>query len=138
MNTKEDIVDKVRQYAEEFIEREYPEEVPYLHIIWETFMEAIGERKNVAHAARNAVWDFEGPSVRDAGKPSTHQGNRGVMAPKVVRAFYVLFTGMTRMVDSESNKGLEEKMLKLLSENEFPLEFSMEIVDFLMDKRDFQ
>lgn len=137
MNTKEDIVDKVRQYAEEFIEREYPEEVPYLHSIWEAFAEVLRGRKNADPVAKNIWWDLEGPSVRDAGGSSRLE-TKGVMAPKVVRAFYVLFTGMTHMADTESNKDLQEGMLKLLSKNEFPLEFSMEIIDFFMDRRDFQ
>jgi hypothetical protein len=136
MNTREDIVDKVRQYSEEFIEREYPEEVPYLHSIWETFAEVLRERKNADHVAKNVWWDLEGPSIRDTG--SSHLETKGLMAPKVVRAFYILFTGMTHRIDTESSKDLQEGMLKLLSKNEFPLEFSMEIVDFFMDRRDFQ
>ncbi|MBU7023385.1 MAG: hypothetical protein HXS40_04390 [Theionarchaea archaeon] len=137
MNTEEDIVDKVRQYAEEFIEKGYPEEVPYLHRTWETFVEVLRERKNADHVAKNVWWDLEGPSIRDAGS-SSHLEPKGLMAPRVVRAFYILFTGMTHLIDMESNKDLQEGMLKLLSKNDFPLEFSMEIVDFFMDRRDLQ
>ncbi|MBU6998887.1 MAG: hypothetical protein HXS41_11120 [Theionarchaea archaeon] len=138
MNIEEEIVDKVRQYAEEFIEREYPEEVPYLHLIWETFAEVLKERKNGNLEPKNVWWDLEGPSVRDAGGSSPRSGPRSVMAPKVVRAFYILLTGIAHTVNSESTENLQEGMLKLLSQNEFPLDFSMDIVDFFMDKRDFE
>jgi hypothetical protein len=55
----------------------------------------------------------------------------------VIRAFHILFTVM-QQIELESSKPIKQEMLQVLSHNKFPLDLSLEIVDFFMESRDGQ
>lgn len=118
-----DAMDQIKEYAEEFMERKYPDEAPYFEIAWDSFTE-------VLHDSADAV-GLKGPALR--GIERVVEGDI-VMAPMVIRAFHLLFTVVP--MESESCETLKQEMLHVLSQK-FSLEFSMEIVDFFMEKEDY-
>jgi hypothetical protein len=130
MSTDKDIMDQVKQLAEEFMGREYPDEAPHFHIAWDSFKEVLQE-------TRNDGLGLKGPIVRDMKRPASIKGEDTVMAPMVIRAFHILFT-VIQKIELEDSKPLKQEMLQVLSQNKFPLDFSLEIVDFFMENRDAQ
>jgi hypothetical protein len=130
MSTDKDIMDQVKQLAEEFMGREYPDEAPHFHIAWDSFKEVLQETKNDGLG-------LKGPIVRDFKSPASMKGEDTVMAPMVIRAFHILFTVM-QQIELESSKPIKQEMLQVLSHNKFPLDLSLEIVDFFMESRDGQ
>lgn len=119
-------MDQVKRYAEEFMEREYPDEAPYFDIAWENFTEAL--RSN-----RGDGWGLKGPTVRD-GKGPPRLENDIIMAPMVIRAFHLLFAIKQRM-EPKDDEILKQEMVQFLSERKFSLEFSTEIVNFFMENK---
>lgn len=136
MNIQTDIMDQVKDFAEEFMEKEYPDEAPYFHIAWDNFEKALQNSK-IEPGEEPLVWDLKGPLVRDLEEPVRLEGDDTIMAPMVISAFHLLFT-MVRGIESEPSESLKQEMLQFLSQKKFSLEFSMEIVDFFMEKRDGQ
>ena len=137
MNIHTDIMDQVQCFAEEFMEKEYPDEAPYFHIAWDNFEKAL-QNSRIEPGEEPSVWDLRGPLVRDFEEPSVRlEGDDTIMAPMVIHAFYLLFT-MIQGIELEPSESLKQEMLQLLSENKFSLEFSMGIVDFFTKKRDGQ
>ena len=136
MNIQTDIMDQVKHFAEEFMEKEYPDEAPYFHIAWDNFEKALQNSK-IEPGEEPLVWDLKGPLVRDLEGPVRLEGDDTIMAPLVIRAFHLLFT-MIQGIELEPSENLKQKMLQLLSQKKFSLEFSMEIVDFFVEKRDGQ
>ncbi len=122
--SNEDTLDQVKRYSEEFIEGEYPDEAPYFPIAWDNFKEILQD------SGDDLV--LKGPIVRDLRRAG---GGDTVMAPMVIRAFYILLT-MVKGMESEDIRTCKQEMLNLLSQNKFPLDFSMGIVDFLVKKGD--
>lgn len=129
-NMDENIMDQVKRYAEEFVEREYPDEAPYFDIAWDNFTEALQDN-------RNDIWGLKGPTVRDAKAPPRVKHDI-IMVPRVIRAFHLLIAMMTQRMESEDNESLKQEMVQFLTERKFSLEFSTEIVNFFMEKRDGQ
>jgi len=136
MNIYTDIIDQVKHFAKEFMEREYPDEAPYFHIAWDNFEKAL-QNSNIESGEEPSVWDLKGPLVRELEEPIRLEGNDTIMAPMVIRAFHLLFT-MIQGIESEPSESLKQEMLQFLSQKKFSLEFSMEIVDFFMEKRNVQ
>ncbi len=136
MNIHADIIDQVKDFAEEFMEKEYPDEAPYFHIAWDNFEKALQNSK-IEPGEEPLVWDLKGPLVRDLEEPVRLEGDDTIMAPTVIRAFHLLFT-MVQGIESEPSESLKQEMLQFLSQKKFSLEFSMEIVDFFMEKGDGQ
>lgn len=133
MTTENDVMDQVKRYAKEFVERRYLDEVPYFDIAWEIFEEALRARKDEGRGV--TVQELKGPTVRDSGP--RRAGDNIIMAPKVIRAFHILFTA-AQTAESENNENLKQEMLQILLQKKFPLEFSTEIVDFFMENKDTQ
>ncbi|MBU7046404.1 MAG: hypothetical protein HXS54_08190 [Theionarchaea archaeon] len=132
MNTDTDILDQVKLYAEEFMQRKYPDEAPYFHTAWDRFKRVLLDKNNGLTVA-DARWELEGPLIRDSeGFPSRLEDS-AIMAPRVLHAFHILFA-RSGNIELE-NENLKREMLQLLSENKFSLEFSMEIVTFFLEKR---
>ncbi|MBU7017339.1 MAG: hypothetical protein HXS44_07500 [Theionarchaea archaeon] len=133
MKTDTDILDQVKQYAEEFMQRKYPDEAPYFHTAWNRFRRVLLEKEDNGLTITDARWELEGPSVRGLeGFPSS-LGDSTIVAPRVLHAFHILFTRSERM--ERENEDVKREMVQLLSENKFSLEFSMEIVTFFLEKR---
>jgi len=130
MNADTDIMDQIKHYAEKFMEKEYPDEAPYFPIAWDTFMRVLKDKNDDLELIKPTVRDLEGPSV-------VLEGDDMIMAPMVIRAFHILFTTVQRM-ESDNSETLKQKMVQVLSQNGFSLEFSMEIVDFFMENREDQ
>lgn len=131
MKTDTDILDQVKQYAEEFMQRKYPDEAPYFHTAWDKFKRVLLD-KNSGLTVTDARWELEGPSVRDS-EGSSRLEDSAIMAPRVLHAFHILFARSGNM--DSGNENLKQEMLQLLHENKFSLEFSMEIVTFFLEKR---
>ena len=104
--------------AKEFMEKEYPDEAPYFDIAWEIFEEII-------HEGTGEDLDLKGPVVR-------LEGNDTIMAPMVIRAFYILHTKR-----GESEPGdltlFKSSMMEILSKSKFSTEFSGKVVDFFLE-----
>ena len=130
MNMNKDILDRVKRYAEEFVEREYPDEAPYFDIAWETFEEAIQGSKIGLKGL--TVKDLRGPTVRNLQRLNL-EGDSTIMAPRVIRAFHILFTTVQRM-GPDGSENLKQEMVQILSQK-FSLELSLKIVDFFMENR---
>ena len=128
-----DILDQVKQYAEEFMQRKYPDEAPYFHTAWDRFERVLLDRRDNGLTVTDARWELEGPSVRDSERFPSHLEDSSIMAPRVLHAFHIILT-RSECMESE-NENLKTEMLQLLSENRFSLEFSMEIVTFFLEKR---
>ncbi|MGD2249914.1 MAG: hypothetical protein PVF58_16015 [Candidatus Methanofastidiosia archaeon] len=124
MNRYDDTMDQIKQYAEEFMERKYPDEASYFNIAWDSFTEVLQDRGDAV--------ELKGPALRGIERLVEDDI---VMAPIVIRAFHILFT-MIQM-ESENSEILRQEMLQLLSQNKFSLEFSMEIVAFFMEKEGY-
>ncbi|MBU7044846.1 MAG: hypothetical protein HXS54_00300 [Theionarchaea archaeon] len=122
MDKYDDVMDQIKYCAEEFMERNYPDEAPYFDVAWDTFTEVLQSREDAV--------ELKGPALRGIMDPI--KGDDTVMAPMVIRAFHILFT-MT--VKPESHEPSEQEILDVLSQW-FSLEFSMEIVDFFMEHKD--
>ena len=122
MNRYDDVMDQIKCCAEEFMERNYPDEAPYFDIAWDTFTDVLQGRGDAV--------ELKGPALRGIINPI--KGDDTVMAPMVIRAFHILFT---MPMESERYEPRKQEMLLVLSQ-EFSLEFSMEIVDFFMEYRD--
>jgi len=117
------MMDKVKEYAEEFMEKEYSDEAPYFHIAWEIFEEVLQDTEG--HTP-----DLKGPIVR-------FEGDDTIMAPVVIRAFYTIFSEFGEEIDStEGIETLKSSIMEILSKNKFSPEFSMKIVDFIFQKND--
>jgi len=136
MNTDKVIMDQVKCCAKEFVEREYPDEAPYFDIAWEIFREALQSKKNIGPSRGLTVSDLKRPTIRDLKRPTVILGENGtIMAPRVIRAFHILFTMNGRM-KPENSESLKQEMLQLLSQKKFSPELSIKIVDFFMENRD--
>ena len=117
------MMDKVKEYAEEFMEKEYSDEAPYFHIAWEIFEEVLQDTEG--HTP-----DLKGPIVR-------FEGDDTIMAPVVIRAFYTIFSKFGEEIDStEDTETLKSSIREILSKNKFSHEFSVKIVDFIFQKSD--
>lgn len=121
MNKYDDVMDQIKYCAEEFMERNYPDEAPYFDVAWDTFTEVLQSREDAV--------ELKGPALRGIMDPI--KGHDTVMGPMVIRAFHILFT-MT--IESESHETFKREILNVLSQW-FSLEFSMEIADFFMEHR---
>ena len=130
MNVDKEIMNQVKLYAQEFVEREYPEEAPYFDIAWETYRKALQDESNTGPRRMLTVRDLKKPTVRLS-------RSSPIMAPRVIRAFHILFT-VTDRVESESRKRSKQEMLQFFSQEKFSFEFSMKIVDFFTERRDSQ
>ncbi len=130
MNMNKDILDRVKRYAEEFVEKEYPDEAPYFDIAWETFEEAIQGSKISLKGL--TVKDLRGPTVRNLQRLNL-EGDSTIMAPRVIRAFHILFTAEQRM-GPDGSENLKQEMVQILSQK-FSLELSLKIVDFFMENK---
>ncbi|MBU7010736.1 MAG: hypothetical protein HXS46_08600 [Theionarchaea archaeon] len=138
MNVDKEIMNQVKLYAQEFVEREYPEEAPYFDIAWETYRKALQDESNTGPRRMLTVRDLKKPTVRDLKKPTVRLSRSSpIMAPRVIRAFHILFT-VTDRVESESRKRSKQEMLQFFSQEKFSFEFSMKIVDFFTERRDSQ
>jgi hypothetical protein len=134
MKIDADILDQVERYAEEFMQRKYPDEAPYFSTAWDRFKRVLHDTESSGLTVTDARWELEGPSVRDSeGLPSSLKDS-AIMAPTVIRAFHILFT-RSHCTELE-HEDLKREMLQLLSENKFSLELSTEIVTFFMENRD--
>lgn len=129
MNADTDIMDQIKHYAEKFMEKEYPDEAPYFPIAWDTFMRVLQDKNDDLELVK--------PTVRDSEESVVLEQDDTIMAPTVIRAFHILFT-ITQKMESDNPETLKQEMLQVLSQNKFPLEFSMEIVDFFMENREDQ
>lgn len=135
MNTDKVIMDQVKGYAKEFVEREYPDEAPYFDIAWEIFKEALQGTKNIGPGRGLTVKDLRRPTVRNSKRPTVKLGENGtIMAPRVIRAFHILLT-MTQRVGPENSESLKQEMLQILSQKKFSSELSVKIVDFFIENR---
>lgn len=134
MNTDNDIINQVRLCAKKFVEKEYPSEAPYFDIAWETYMKAFQSNTNTGSDRMLRIKDLRKPTVRDSEEPATEaERSSTIMAPKAIRAFHILLSRAEKMESGSSEKSKQE-MLLLLSQKKFPSEFSMKIVDFLMEQ----
>ena len=111
-------MDKVKIYAEKFMEKEYRDEAPYFHIAWDIFKE-ICETENID-------LDLKGPVVR-------FEGEDTIMAPTVIRAFYTLFSEAGDKIKTLEDAALESLIMEVLSRNKFSSEFSRKIADFVLE-----
>lgn len=116
-----DVMDQIKEYAEEFMERKYPDEAPYFEIAWDSFTEILQDKGDGV--------GLKGPALRGVERVIEDS----VMAPLVISAFHILFT---MPVGSEHYEPRKQELLQQLSQK-FSLEFSMEIVDFFMEKEDY-
>ena len=67
---------------------------------------------------------------------SRFKGNDTTVASEVIRAFYVLFSELGDEIElSEDTDKLRSSMINVLSRNKFPTDFSMKIVDFVLENR---
>lgn len=136
MNTDTDIMDQVRRFSREFVERHYPEEILYFDVAWEIYEKALKGDKNSGGTL--TAKELRGPTVRDSRRFKTGlKGSDTIMAPRVLRAFHLLFC-MAQGTESGSGERCKQEMLQLLLQERFSLEFSTEIVDFFIEKRDDQ
>ena len=126
--TNKNIIEHVKSYAEEFMKREYPDEAPYFDIAWGNFTEVLNNKNDDGLG-------FKGPTIRDV-EPPQQMENDSIMAPKVIHAFYILFTMVAKRIDTEVNEALKQEMVQVLSQNKFSLEFSWEIVDFFIERKE--
>lgn len=129
MNADKDIMDQIKRYAEKFMEKEYPDEAPYFPIAWDTFKRVLQDKNDDLELIK--------PTVRDLEESVVLEQDDTIMAPTVIRAFHILLT-ITQRMESDNPETLKQEMLQVLSQNGFPLEFSMEIVDFFMENREDQ
>lgn len=126
--TNKNIIDHVKSYAEEFMKREYPDEAPYFDIAWDNFTEVLDNKKNDGLG-------FKGPTIRDV-EPPQQMENDSIMAPKVIHAFYILFSVMAKRMETEVDETFKQEMVQVLSQSKFSLEFSWEIVDFFAEHKE--
>ncbi|MGD2248962.1 MAG: hypothetical protein PVF58_11200 [Candidatus Methanofastidiosia archaeon] len=134
MYTDDDIMDQVKHCAQEFVKRRYPDEVPYFDIAWKTFTKALNKSNRMTQGKRPTITDLRGPTLRNSKRP-TILGDETIMAPRVIHAFHLLFT-MAPTRKPENNESLKQEMLQFLSQKEFSLEFSMEIITFFIENQD--
>ncbi len=145
MNTDNGIMDQVKRYAKEFVERQYPDEAPYFSIAWEAYVKAHQSSGNIdlrsgrrptADSRKSALRNLKGPTVRGSRKSALKlDGDNIIMGPMVIRAFHILLTMVKQRTESENSENLKQEMLQLLSQEKFSIEFSMKIVDFYMENR---
>jgi hypothetical protein len=114
-------LDNVHTYAKKFMEREYPDEAPYFDIAWEIFEE-------IVQGNRNVTLDLKGPIIR-------FEGEDTIMAPKVIRASYVVFNELGDKIESSDDTTLRPLMIEALFQNKFSHEFSQKIVEFILEHR---
>ncbi len=137
MNVDKEIMNQVKRCAQDFVEREYPEEAPYFDIAWETYRKALQDELTGPRRILT-VRDLKKPTVRDLKKPTVNLSRSStIMAPRVIRAFHILFT-VTDRVKSGSHNYSKQEMLQLLSQEKFSFDFSAKIVDFFTERRDSQ
>lgn len=146
MDTDNGIMDQVKHYAKEFVERQYPDEAPYFSIAWEAYVKAHQSSRNIDHRSgssrhtadsrRSALRNLKGPTVRGSRRSALNlDGDNIIMGPRVIRAFHILITMMEQRTESENSENLKQEMLQLLLQEKFSHEFSMKIVDFYMENR---
>jgi hypothetical protein len=63
------------------------------------------------------------------------EGEDTIMAPEVIRASYILFSELGDKMESSDDTTLRRLMMEALSQNKFSHEFSMKIVDFILEHR---
>jgi hypothetical protein len=135
MKTEPSTMDHVKLYAHEFMKRHYPDEALSFDIAWETFVQAL-QSGAAAQSRRPAARDLRRPTVRGTESPSARMGQYGViMAPRVIHAFYLLFTTVDQNTELPNTESLRQEMLELLTQKEFSAEFSVEIINFFMENR---
>lgn len=67
---------------------------------------------------------------------SRFKGNDTTVASEVIRAFYILFSELGDEIElSEDTDKLRSSMINVLSRNKFSTDFSMKIVDFVLENR---
>ena len=135
MNTNTDILAWVRHLAEEFVEREFPDEAPYFGIAWETFAEAL-QNTNCSGLKGLDIKDLREPTVRDLKRRTALERNSTIKAPQVIRAFHILCTTWQR-IELDDSENRKQEMVQMLSQK-FSLDFSLKIVDFFMENSDDQ
>lgn len=135
MNTNTDILEQIRHYAEEFVEREFPDEAPYFDIAWETFTETLQSTGCIGLKGLT-IKDLRGPTVRDLKRCTGLEKDSTIMAPRVIRAFHILCNTWQRM-ELDDSENCKQEMVQILSQK-FSLDFSLKIVDFFMENSDDQ
>ncbi len=138
MKVDRDIMNQVKRCAKEFVEKEYPEEALYFDIAWTTYSKALQGNPSTSSGRILTIKDLRKPTVRDLRKPTVRLGGSStIMAPRVIRAFHILFTTNQRM-ESEPNENHKQEMLQLLSQEKFSTEFSTKVVNFFMENGNSQ
>ena len=142
MNIDDDIMDRVKRCAKEFVEKKWPDEAPYFPIAWEAYERALQGDSSmhrpsaVRDSRKSVVRNLKGPTVRDSHRFTVRlDDDTIIMGPRVIRAFHILFTMMAERTESENSETLKQEMLQQLSQGKFSLEFSREIVDFFVENR---
>ncbi len=103
-------------YSKKFMEKEYSDEASYFDIAWEIFEEIMKDTVK-------KPLDLKEPTVR-------LEGDDTVMAPVVIRAFYVLFSELGGKILSR-DAILKPSIMEVLHRSKFSPELSIKIVDFL-------
>jgi hypothetical protein len=143
MNIDDDIMDRVKRCAREFVEKKWPDEAPYFPIAWEAYERALQGDSSSMHrpptvrdSRRSVVGNLKGPTVRNTNRLTVRlEDDTIIMGPRVIRAFHILFTMMAERTESENSETLKQEMLQQLSQGKFSPEFSREIVDFFVENR---
>jgi hypothetical protein len=113
-------MDNVYRWSKEFMKEKYSDEAPYFDIAWDIFKEVMEKEEETKP-------DLKEPMVR-------FQGDDTIMAPRVIHAFYTLYSELPEEMESLEDPGrLESKMTGILAKSKFSPEFSKEIVDFVME-----
>ena len=113
-------IDAIHTYAEEFMQKEFPDEAPYFEIAWEVF-------KDILKNGKDRDPDLSGPIVR-------FEGDDTIMAPKVIQAFYMLFA-LEDEIEPFNKEEFTSLAMKNLTENKVSPELSEKIVDFFLETR---
>lgn len=115
-------LEDVKQISLRFMEEHYPHEAPYFHIAWDIFEE-------LDSTESDSIMNFKGPRVR-------LNGNGTVMAPRIIRAYYILFkTYGEDIYTLENTHTTRSAMSRILTEKEFTLHFSERIIEFFFIER---
>jgi hypothetical protein len=115
-------LEAIKTISYRFMKEEYPHEAPYFPIAWDIFSE-------FETTGSQSIMNFKGPRVRLNGESS-------VMAPRILRAYYILFfTYEEDIYTVNDDETTRSSMVHLLSEKEFTNQFSEKIIDFLFKER---
>ena len=132
MKVDREVMNQVRRCSKEFIEKEYPEEALYFDIAWTTYSKALQGNPSAYSGRILTINDLRKPTVRDLRKPTVRLGGSStIMAPRVIRAFHILF--LNQRMESEPDENHKQEMLQLLSQEKFSSEFSTKVVNFFVE-----